>query len=321
MRSVLKAVSFTLVLLVLALGTAAVLPFALGDGETLQLDDAARGTLHDLRGFSFVQLSDGYTCYREEGRPDGAAVVFVHGFSGPMAVWDNTVPALARAGFRTLRYDLYGRGYSDRPRAVYSADLFDRQLSELLDRLGITDPVNLIGLSMGGAIVTHFIDRHPERVNSFSLLAPAGFSVHEPLRYRVLYWPGVGEWLFQVGGKRILTAAVERMNVPQASTYRHDLMDQMNYAGFRRALLSTFRNMPLLTLEPAYRRVGGLAKPSLLVWGTADHVLPFEHHKLVQDTIPGIEFHAIPGADHAACYETPNQVNPILYEFLKRVAR
>lgn len=320
MRGVVKGVLFTLVLLVLTAGAIAILPFALGSDETREIDDQARASLRALRGFSFVELSDGYTCYRDEGRPDGAVVVLVHGFSGPMAIWDNTVPALTNGGFRVLRYDLYGRGYSDRPCTAYSADLFDRQLNDLLDRLHISTPINLIGLSMGGAIVTHFTDRHPERLNSLALLAPAGFSVHEPVRYRVLYWPGVGEWLFQVGGKEILSSAIERMNVPKRSTYRHDFLDQMNYAGYQRALLTTFREMPLQTLEPVYRRVGALEKPSLLVWGTADHVLPFEHHKRVQETMPGIEFHAIPGADHAACYENPNQVNPILYEFLKRVA-
>jgi len=45
----------------------------------------------------------------------GPAVALVHGFSVPYYVWDPTAPELARAGFRVLRYDLYGRGYSDRP--------------------------------------------------------------------------------------------------------------------------------------------------------------------------------------------------------------
>jgi pimeloyl-ACP methyl ester carboxylesterase len=45
--------------------------------------------------------------------------------------------ALANAGYRVLRYDQYGRGLSDRPNIEYTADVYDRQLGELLDALHI----------------------------------------------------------------------------------------------------------------------------------------------------------------------------------------
>ena len=47
------------------------------------------------------------------GRP--ASVVLIHGFSVPYFIWDPTFEALHAAGMNPLRYDLYGRGYSDRP--------------------------------------------------------------------------------------------------------------------------------------------------------------------------------------------------------------
>ncbi len=50
-----------------------------------------------------------------------------------------------------LRYDLYGRGYSDRPDVVYNKDLFDRQLFGLLAILDIHDRVDLVGNSMGAS--------------------------------------------------------------------------------------------------------------------------------------------------------------------------
>jgi len=65
---------------------------------------------------------------------------------------------------RVLRYDLYGRGFSDRPDTVYNQTCFDKQLCELLTALGNDKPINLIGLSMGGAIAIGFADKHPELV-------------------------------------------------------------------------------------------------------------------------------------------------------------
>jgi pimeloyl-ACP methyl ester carboxylesterase len=159
-----------------------VYPFVIGDMETLVLDDATRASMPDK---SFVRLSDGYTHYEWGGPENGPTVVLIHGAGTPLFVWDYQFDALAEAGFHVLRYDLFGRGLSDRPR-VYTADLFDRQLLELLDSQNTKTPADVVGLSMGGAITIRFIDRHPERVRRFALFAPAGFPAHFPLAYRIV---------------------------------------------------------------------------------------------------------------------------------------
>ncbi len=107
---------------------------------TSPLDDKARS----VSPGDFVQLSQGYVHYQLEGPETGETVVLVHGFSAPMFIWERTVPALTKAGFRVLSYDLYGRGYSDRPDVAYDKDLFDTQLLELLDALDIRESEVLI---------------------------------------------------------------------------------------------------------------------------------------------------------------------------------
>src|SRR5579872_7227065 len=95
------------------------------DQETEDLSDAARrGT-----GGSYVRLSDGVTHYELAGPENARTVVLVHGFSVPYYLWDPTFTALVKAGMRTLRYDLYGRGYSDRPAEIYDADLYEDRKS------------------------------------------------------------------------------------------------------------------------------------------------------------------------------------------------
>ena len=113
-----------------------------------------------VRG-SFIKLQDGFVHYDIAGPVDGPVVVLVHGFSTWSFMWDATFHALVDSGFRVLRYDLYGRGYSDRPDVVYNKDLFDRQLFGLLAVLDIHDRVDLVGNSMGGLITT---TRLPEPV-------------------------------------------------------------------------------------------------------------------------------------------------------------
>ncbi len=295
---------------------AAVFPFVRGDMETRVLDESSRETLPG----EFVALSDGVTHYEWTGPWAGPKVVLVHGFTSPMFVWDHQVEALAEAGFRVLRYDLYGRGFSDRPDERYTADFFDRQLLELLEAQEVEGAVDLVGLSMGGAIVAHFIANHPERVRRFVLFAPAGFPVDVPLKYKLIRLPGVGEWLMKAIGDKVLLAGVTSRITedPEAlAEFRRRYAEQMSYRGYKRALLSTLRHNPLLNLAPTYEEVGKTGKQGLLFWGTADHVVPFDHHERLQQVVPGFRFHPVEGAGHTANYEMPGEVNPVLVGFLK----
>jgi len=92
----------------------------------------------------------------------------------------------------------------------------------------------------------------------------------------------------------------------------------MKYKGFKRALLSTMRNMHMHSLSETYKRVGKYKKPVLLIWGRKDHVLPFMNSKRVKEAIPHLEFHAIQGAGHNSNYENPEIVNPLLIRFLRQ---
>jgi pimeloyl-ACP methyl ester carboxylesterase len=312
-----RALWAALIVVVVLLGVA-VYPFVVGDMEKLTLDDAARAGMPDQ---SFVRLSDGVVHYEWAGPAEGRKVVLVHGFTSPSFIWDHQFAALADAGFRVLRYDLYGRGLSDRPFVRYDRDLFDRQLVELLDSQHLDAPVELVGLSMGGAIVVNFMDRHPERVERYALFAPAGFPLHVPLKYRVIKLPWVGEWISKAFGDRVIRSGLTRhmtIDPVTAAEFEGKYVEQMKYKGYKRALLSTLRSNPLMDLSEVYARVGKSGRPGLLFWGNQDHVVSFEHHLLVQKAIPNIEFHALEGMGHTANYEVPEQVNPVLISFLGR---
>jgi pimeloyl-ACP methyl ester carboxylesterase len=125
--------------------------------EQVLLDDATRA---GAPGGASFDSPDGATHYEVAGPDTGRVVVMVHGFSVPMYIWDSTFIALGNAGYRAVRYDVYGRGYSDRPDGAYDGAMFDRQLDDLLDSLHVTGPVDLMGLSYGGFITGHYTAGH-----------------------------------------------------------------------------------------------------------------------------------------------------------------
>jgi pimeloyl-ACP methyl ester carboxylesterase len=287
--------------------------------ETLVLDADARA---EAPG-QFVALPDGVTHYELSGPHEGDVVVLVHGFSVPYYVWDPAFDALTAAGFRALRYDLFGRGYSDRPDAVYGHDLYDRQLLGLLDALELHRPVHLLGLSMGGVIVVGFAGRHPERVRSLCLVDPAGFPFEMPFGLRLLTLPPLGEWILDRFGEKLLVSALaddfqDPPDQERFDDYQRRYRAQMKYRGFRRALLSTLRSGMLSASAAAYARVGEQTGPVMLIWGREDRTIPFEISEQVRAAIPRAEFHPIDGAGHAPHYEKPTQVNPLLIAFLRR---
>ena len=285
-------------------------------GETCMLDDEAR---RNAPG-SFVRLPDGMVHYELKGPETGQLVVLVHGFSVPYYIWEHTFPALLAAGLRVLRYDLFGRGYSDRPDLPYTMELFVRQLKDLLEALQVNNPVDLVGLSMGGPISAGFTDRYPERVRKLCLLDPAGFQARRPVVYKLLALPGLGETLIGLFAKRLLASSQPSdFYMPEKFPgYPEQFLPQMQYQGFKRAILSTLRVGPLGGLTQTYQRLAAYGLPVLLIWGRQDKLVPFKLSEKARQILPQAEFHAIDQAGHIAHYERPQVVNPLLVAFLKK---
>jgi len=144
----------------------------------------------------FVQLSRGrvrYTLY-EPKSPIGKSrvVVLVHGFSVSSYIYDPPRKALVEAGYRVLTYDNYGRGYTDSPDTPNDGPLFVSQLAELLFTLGLNDPIDLVGFSMGGAISILFADTYPEKVARLILISSAGLPVVIPFFSQIFNIPVLG---------------------------------------------------------------------------------------------------------------------------------
>lgn len=287
-------------------------------GETKVLNDETRKSASG----AFIQLNNGVTHYELSGNEVGEVVVLVHGFSVPYFIYDHTFEFLMSSGFRVLRYDLFGRGFSDRPYVDYNLDFFIQQLADLLDALRFMRPVNLIGLSMGGLITSGFTVRHPERVKKLVLIDPAGVqaaSISPALK--ALRMPFAAEAVFNVVGSEPLIQHIAK-DLFDPKLVDHFTMKyriQMEYKGFVRAILSTLRNGMLDSSEHVYRALGKLDKDVLLFWGRQDDTVPFEHSDILRKLLPKLQFEAIENCGHIPHYEKPELVNTILLEFLRQI--
>lgn len=298
----------TLALLALLLAAAAVLP-VLRNVEQGPLDRTTR----DAAPGQFLELSHGPVHVQLSGPQMGVPVVLVPGFSVPSYVWEPLDARLAAAGFRVVRFDLYGRGWSARPDVVYDRDLYSEQLRELMDALHI-ERAHVIGLSMGGAIAGRFTAQHPDRVATLTLIAPFTYARD----IAPLQWPLLGEWMNRV-------YVLPKLAASQMSDFVHPerhagwagrFLPQMRYDGFGRAILSTLRNVMTQDSLGDFAVVGALHREVMLVWGRRDLVVPFAHSEAVRGAIPQAQFVAVDEAGHLPHVEQPELVAKTLIEFL-----
>lgn len=268
----------------------------------------------------FVHLPAGVTHYELRGEADAETVVLIHGNAAPSVTWDRTIGPLCDAGFRVLRYDLFGHGYSDRPDLkTYDRELYNTQLADLLDALGIACPVGMVGSSQGGSIAACFAAEHPGAVSRLALLAP--FFDRLPgsggALLRLMAAPFLGELLLRLVGDGKLADLSDAVVSPQARAVLQPKVDeQYRYRGKHEAVLANLRGDALNDATQCYRRLREQGTPVLLTFGSLDQKLPRESMDRLRDVLPGIEYHQIEGAGHLAHYESAEAVNPLLIRFL-----
>jgi long-chain acyl-CoA synthetase len=100
-------------------------------------------------------------------------MLFVHGFGGNARQWK---AQLRQYSFfnRVIAVDLRGHGQSDKPPTGYRMSQTVSDLIGVLDALGISEPVVLVGHSFGGAVASEFAAVYPEHVSHLVLIASSG---------------------------------------------------------------------------------------------------------------------------------------------------
>jgi pimeloyl-ACP methyl ester carboxylesterase len=291
---------------------AIVVPYFALDRETHFLDAPTR----DVLGGTYVTLPDGVTHYELSGPPTGPIVVLIHGGTIPFYAWDAQVPALHEAGLRVLRYDHFGRGYSDRPPVDYDRAFYQKQLADLLEALDVQGPVNLVGVSFGGAVAATYAAAHPERVAKLVLIAPVVDYAEGKALFGLAKVPLVSDWYARVFSVR---ATVKRANgffeeSDADPSYAQRFDEQTRFKGYERSLLSMSRTDALTSYRATYAELRD--QPTLLLWGSEDSEIPHEHMVFLQETLEKLTWAQLGEAGHGVAIERRNKVNQQITAFL-----
>lgn len=272
------------------------------DIEKFDLTDDERNHLPG----SFIKLSDGFTHYEISG--EGEIVVLVHGFSTPYFIYDKIYQGMISLGYRVLRYDLYGRGYSDRVEKENDLELFSRQLKEITSELLGNNEFYLFGTSMGGSIVTAFTSRYPSLVKKLFLFAPAGMPFKVPISMKLAKIPLLGKWIFKnLATKKMLKGITDEIlySANEKDYYMTQFANSIKYKGFSDSVFSSLKSIvlkPEITV-PNFEKLNKTSVPVVCIWGTADKTMPYYQADTLKNIVKGIRLFTFEGSGHLFIFD------------------
>lgn len=258
----------------------------------------------------------------------GDPVLFVHGTVGPGS-WASLVRELP--GFRSIVLDRPGWGLSSP--VDFSGRDYGRCVADLmrgaLDALGL-ESAHVVGGSIGDVWALRLAQRHPSRVGRVALLGagPVVPQAGVPGIIRLIASPaGAVMVRLMTSPARVRTmlrgsghgASLDAGLIPDAFVdWRAAAARETDAMRHERAMVRRIVRgnayTPDLTFDD--RELAEIEAPTLVVYGTADHVGSLDVWRRVASLLPHGELHVCQGAGHMPWFDDPRGVGERLRRFL-----
>ncbi|WP_235435868.1 alpha/beta fold hydrolase [Mycobacterium sp. EPa45] len=268
------------------------------------------------------------TRVRVDGDPDNPPLVLIHGIGRSMEDWSTQYERLGRS-YRTISLDVPGFGFSERPGETITLPVLARGVVGALDALGEKRPVHVVGNSLGGAIAQQLLVEHPDRVASLALINSAGFGSEVTMLLRMLTMPVLGAMSIR-RPTRMSAVLMERVIHADKAIATRQRIDHAFALASQPDAGAVMRETALALgtprgVRPEWRReladgVARTPRPTLIMWGTRDRILPSHHITEAMRVYPHAEVHLLNGVGHMPQIECPERFAGLLLPFLLRAS-
>lgn len=287
--------------------------------------------LHNPAPTGSFEAVDGLDMFirRSDPNTDEVSLVLVHGLGGMSTNWTDLMHLQAARGRASLAMDLpgFGRTSAD-PQGDYSLDRHARAVIALLESLA--GPVNLVGNSLGGAVVTTVAAQRPDLVTTLTLLAPALPHISpswEKLPIVLGILPRAAHLLSRTIGTQTPEERVDgTLTLTFGDTNRippHRREEAINEHHIRAgmphiwdAFVSSSRGLGKGFIpwrqEYLWRKLDDVQAPVLAIFGTKDRLVDPKIAGRVARTISGGTVVVLPGVGHVPQMELPITVDRLL---------
>lgn len=250
---------------------------------------------------------DGNSVRYLESTGSGDALFLVHGLGASAERWDFVAPLFERR-YRLIIPDLIGYGRSDKPVADYTPEFFAEFVKSLLDRLGVAR-THMMGSSMGGQVAAIFAAENARMVDRLVLSSPSGTMSRTT--------PALNAYIMAALYPSESTVRESFIEMSASSEADSGIVDsfirRMTQPNAKMAFMSSLLGMKNSKMNG---RLGRIAAPTLVVWGSRDPVIPIRHAAQFVASIPKCRFYRMEGSGHTPFVDSPVKFARAVLDFL-----
>ena len=234
----------------------------------------------------------------------GAPLLFLHG-GGGAGVWLPFFKTLA-AKFDVIVPEHPGFGRSDTPEWLDNVGDYANFYLEFIDKLGLKD-VNLVGTSLGGWIAADLAVRDSSHLNTLTLVAPAGIHVNGVPKGDIFLWTPEQSVRNLVADQGLADNILAMQ--PDEDERRRRMKNAL--------MLAKVGWQPRL-YDPNLRKwLHRIKKPTQIIWGDSDKVIPAAYGPAYRDLIPGSKLEVFKNCGHLPHIEKADDSAALITKFIE----
>ncbi len=265
-----------------------------------------------------IRINQTEIYYEDKGEARLGTLVFSHSLLCNLRMFDAQVEALQK-DYRCLSFDFRGQGQSSVSATGYDMDTLAQDAKTLIEEKK-AGPCHFIGLSMGGFVGLRLAIHYPELLQSLVLMNTS-HGPEDPQKvgkYRTL------NLVARNFGFKIVTSRV--LPIMFGQTFLKDPAKKELKQKWKEILWTGHRIGVTRAVKGVTFREGlsdeslqSIQVPTLIIAGEEDVATPPAKSELMRNLIPGVRYELLPKVGHLSTIESPEQVNPVIQDFLKEV--
>jgi pimeloyl-ACP methyl ester carboxylesterase len=261
-----------------------------------------------------VALPNGETlAYVSMGDPHGIPVVLIHGYTDNARDWVPLIPYLS-PHLHLIVVDIRGHGASGKPECCYTRLDFAYDIKLLLDALGVRR-ADIVGHSLGSIIAQTFAEFWPARTRRVVLISSSGGPRPGSVPRKPAY-----DYAAEIRGLKepidpdspFMVAWWSSPNPVDEDFIRRQRRDSAAIP--LRVWIAVLDQG--LSDSDLQRTLPMLKAPTLLIWGSADPIMPEEVRQTLREGLPRAQVKILQGLGHNPFWEEPQQCAQLINEFL-----
>ncbi len=189
-------------------------------------------------------------------------LLFMHGWAGSGAYFDETLKYLDLTGLRAITFDLRGHGDSDKPETGYSDERFARDAFAVADAVSANEVV-VIGFSMSGRFAQYLSVLAPDRVLGQVLVTgcpPSPIPFPEDLRR---------DWVARAGHAGRLKEVTAMFTTKPVAA---DVLDRIGDEAAKAHRVALDETLRICMYESFVERIVASDLPTLIIGGIHDPI-------------------------------------------------